>query len=131
MSLCDAVLSTETGNDNKLETLSGFAWSLRLRALMEQASNLAEALQFWRDTNNTLGINHGIGSAADNQFVALETKAGYTAYFHANDPRESGLVINGTQYGFPMPVCVAVVWRNRFCVGLHSPMTRLLFPWPA
>jgi hypothetical protein len=72
---------------------------------MEQASNMAEALQFWHDTNNTLGINHGIGSAADNQFVALETKAGYTAYFHANDSREADLVINGTRYGFPMPVC--------------------------
>jgi len=41
---------------------------------MEVASNLTEAMAFWNATNNTLGINHGIGSAADNRFLALETK---------------------------------------------------------
>ena len=115
----------ETGNDNKLETLTGFAWSLRLRALMENASNLAQATAFWKATNNTLGINHGIGSATDKQFLALETKAGYTAYFKANDPREADLVINGTHYGFPLPVCVhccyGILWYAcQFRVGCED-----------
>ncbi len=60
------------------------------------------------------GINHGIGSAADNQFLAMETKAGYTAYFKANDPREANFEVNGTNYGFPLTV------RVRICV--HVPM---------
>jgi hypothetical protein len=30
------------------------------------ASNLQEALNIWSTTNNTLGMNHQIGSAADN-----------------------------------------------------------------
>ena len=33
-----------------------------------------DALDFWRNTNNTMGINHGIGTASDAKFVALETK---------------------------------------------------------
>ncbi len=93
---------SETGNDNKLETLTGFAWSLRLRALMENTNDIASAMAFWESTNNTLGINHGVGSAADNQFLALETKAGYTAYFKANDPREANFQVNNTHYGFPL-----------------------------
>ncbi len=57
------------------------------------------------------GINHGIGSAADNQFLAMETKAGYTAYFKANDPREANFEVNGTHYGFPLTV--------RACLCVH------------
>jgi hypothetical protein len=57
--------------------IQGFAWSLRLRALMEETSNLQEAVSFWQATQNTMGLNHGIGSAADNSFLALETKVRY------------------------------------------------------
>ena len=92
----------EAGDDNKLVTLEGFAWSLRLRALMETATDLASAKQFWETTNNTMGLNHGVGSATDPGFLALETRAGYTAYFEANDPREADANVNGTHYGFPM-----------------------------
>lgn len=99
----------EAGDDNKLETLKGFAWSLRLRGVMENAHNLAEAKAYWQRYNNTLGINHGIGSAADPKFMALETRAGYTAFFEDNDAREAARQVNGTTYGFPMP---HAVWRT-------------------
>ena len=32
----------EAGDDNKLVSLEGFSWSLRLRGVMENATNLAE-----------------------------------------------------------------------------------------
>ena len=35
------------GLDSKYETLTGFAWSLRLRDVMETASNLADVKAFW------------------------------------------------------------------------------------
>lgn len=35
---------------------------------------MEEALSFWNKTKNTMGINHGIGSAADARFMALETR---------------------------------------------------------
>jgi hypothetical protein len=35
---------------------------------------MEEALAFWSKTKNTMGINHGIGSAADARFMALETR---------------------------------------------------------
>jgi hypothetical protein len=99
----------EAGDDNKLVTLEGFPWSLRLRAVMATAHNLAEARSFWKATNNTMGLNHGIGSAVDPGFLALETRAGYSAYFSANDAREAEAEVNGTKYGFPMP---DAVWRT-------------------
>jgi hypothetical protein len=53
--------------------LASLAASLSNR---ENAANLAQAEAIWEATNNTLGLNHGIGSAADGQFMCLETKAG-------------------------------------------------------
>jgi hypothetical protein len=47
-------------------------------------------------------------SAVCLQFLALETNAEYTAYFHANDSREASHVVNGTQYGFPIQ---DALWR--------------------
>ena len=99
----------ESGDDNKMETLQGFSWTLRLRYIMEMASTMSEALALWRATNNTLGINHGIGSAKSRQYVAIETKASYSAYFFDNDTREAQRIINGTQYGFPL---TEAVWRT-------------------
>lgn len=99
----------EAGNDNKVVTLDGFAWSMRLRYIMEQARDLKEAVALWEATNNTLGLNHGIGSAADKSFLCLETKAGYSAYFGANDEREANLTVDGTHIGAPMP---DAVWRT-------------------
>ncbi|EDQ87662.1 uncharacterized protein MONBRDRAFT_33219 [Monosiga brevicollis MX1] len=99
----------EAGNDSKDVTLNGFVWPLRLRAVMGTVKTQEDALDFWRNTNNTMGINHGIGTASDAKFVALETKAGYTAYFVDNDAREANFSIDGKQYGFPLK---DAVWRT-------------------
>jgi len=83
----------EAGNDVKKETFLGFPWVLRLRHILGNAGNLKEALSIWNQTNNTLGMNHGIGSANDQMFAALETMAGYTAFFFDNDPREANYTV--------------------------------------
>ena len=99
----------EAGDDNKLETLDGFAWPLRLRALMESVTTIDEAKSFWESTNNTLGINHGIGSAVDKKFLALETRAGYTAYVVGSVPRgPTGAVTMWV-------VCVVTHSSDNFC----------------
>eukprot|EP00048_Salpingoeca_helianthica_P015744 m.228380 g.228380 ORF g.228380 m.228380 type:complete len:489 (-) comp17465_c0_seq1:28-1494(-) len=99
----------EAGQDSRDETFDGFPWITRLRYIMENAHNLAEARALWMATNNTLGMNHGIGSAADTQFLALETRAHYTAYFGANDPREAAYVYEGQHMGAPLP---NALWRT-------------------
>jgi len=103
----------EAGDDNQEETFLGFPWVLRLRYVMEHAKDLGEASKLWSMTNNTMGINHGIGSAhegIDNpKFLVLETKAFYTAYFNDNDTREYEYVVDGVQYGFPLK---DAVWRT-------------------
>ncbi len=81
---------------------------------METSHSLADVVAFWQSTNNTLGINHGFGSGSESKFLALETNAVHTAYFYANDSRESGLTVNGTHYGFPL---VDALWRC-VCVAL-------------
>eukprot|EP01147_Barroeca_monosierra_P001154 gene1154-4373_t len=99
----------EAGDDTRNVTLEGFAWPLRLRAVMETARSMSDVLEFWKATNNTMGINHGVGTAADPRFLAMETEAKYTAYFFDNDPRERDLVIDGVKYGFPLP---HALWRT-------------------
>lgn len=84
----------------------GFPWVLRLRHIMAHAQNLDEALNLWKSTQSTVGFNHGIGSAADKQAVCLETMHGNDAIFHANDPREQNLVIDGQQIGLARPEAV-------------------------
>lgn len=42
-------------------TFRGFPWVLRLRHIMTYAKNIPEAIELWKDTNNTVGFNHGIG----------------------------------------------------------------------
>ena len=69
------------------------------------------------------GINHGVGSQADKAFLALETNAEDTAYFHADDPREANYTRNGEALGFPMQdalwrydhLRIAVRVRERVC----------------
>jgi hypothetical protein len=99
----------EAGDDNTMESGLGFGWGLRLRYVMENANDHASAKALWDATNTTMGLNHGIGSAKDNEFLVLEVKAGYTAYFHANDPREANYQVNGTYYGSPLP---EALWRT-------------------
>jgi len=112
----------ETGNDVTAETFNGFAWTFRLRYVMENAVNLASARKIWEATNNTLGMNHMIASASDVKSLsgshpayALETMKGYTAYFQDNDPREAALFYTDpktgkkTQMGWPLP---NALWRT-------------------
>ncbi len=60
---------------------------------MAKTKNLEEAINFWNSTNNTVGFNHGFGSANDQKAVLLETMMGNTAYFYDNDVREQSQVI--------------------------------------
>jgi hypothetical protein len=59
---------------------------------MGNARDLGEAEQIWKKTNNTLGMNHMVasGNVADKKSpaLAMETMAGYTAYFRDHDVRE-------------------------------------------
>jgi len=79
----------------------GFPWVLRLRHVMAYASNINEALSVWNATTNTVGFNHGVGSAADGTAVLMETMFGNTAVFGANDPREQDLVYKDQQIAAP------------------------------
>ena len=111
----------EAGNDVKQETFEGFTWSLRLRNVMENVVRVADAVELWKTTNNTLGLNHMIASAVDiseknpHPAVAVETMAGYTAYFYENDTRETALTYKDpdtgviTVLGAPLP---DAVWRT-------------------
>jgi hypothetical protein len=47
------------------ETELGFQWTLRLRYILMNAKNLAEAKNIWVSTKNTFGINHMVASAVD------------------------------------------------------------------
>jgi hypothetical protein len=42
-----------------------------MRYVMMNARNLKEALTIWKQTNNTLGMNFMIGSAADGKAIAM------------------------------------------------------------
>jgi hypothetical protein len=80
-------------------TFRGFPWVTRLRYAMSYASTIDEAMTLWNKTQNTVGYNHGFGSAKDGQAVVLETMKGNTALFYANDPREQDLVVFDEQIG--------------------------------
>ena len=64
-------------------TTQGFPWTLRLRNVMEVATDIASAQALWLAANNTCGFNHAVGSAAvadegQPRFMALETDAEHT-----------------------------------------------------
>ena len=106
----------EAGLDSHKENELGHQWTLRLRYLMAKAKNLVEAEAIWRNTNNTLGMNHmvGSGNVYDEKLPALvfETMAGYTAYFRDHDKREDNTTFTDpttkAKYvaGFSMPQVV-------------------------
>ena len=86
----------EAGLSSHYSTELGFQWTLRMRYVMMHAKNLDEALTIWRNTNNTLGMNFMISSAADvssgQPAIAMETMRGYTAFFRDNDARENNTI---------------------------------------
>lgn len=107
---------------------SGFPWMLRLRYIMENANDLTSALKLWNNTKNTVGFNHGIGSAKDAKFVVLETNAARSAIFTDMDPRESTATYTDdknvtVQIGFPLP---DAVWRTN---NPYDPGMRANFLW--
>ena len=108
-------------------TWRGFPWILRLREVMAKASTIEEGLAIWEATNNTVGFNHGIGSANDQKIVLLETMMQNTAAFYDNDPREQDLVVNyngiPTQIGVPR---VDAVYRTNHG---YDPYTVEHFMW--
>lgn len=103
----------EANLEEKQESFRGFPWMLRLRWIMTQALNLADAKAMWAASNNTVGFNHAVASAADRNMYVMETEAGYTAYFQANDPREAQAKYNTSAgqvpAGFPLP---EALWRT-------------------
>lgn len=110
-------------------TFDGFPWVLRLRYIMENAANLAEARKLWASTNNTVGFNHMVASAADLGALVMETKFDYTAYFGANDPREAAALFTdpttkvSTHIGAPM---AEAVWRTNHG---YDPVIMQHFEW--
>eukprot|EP00118_Oscarella_pearsei_P024914 m.307108 g.307108 ORF g.307108 m.307108 type:complete len:499 (+) comp41908_c0_seq1:30-1526(+) len=121
-------------------TFNGFPWVLRLRYIMERASNLEEAQMLWEKTNNTVGFNHMVASSADaaayakdksSKFsaLAMETMYNYTAFFADNDPREANALFTGSDgnvsshIGFPM---TEAVWRTNHG---YDPTIREHFEW--
>ena len=119
----------EANLESNLDSFRGFPWLLRLRHVMERASNLAEARSVWAETNNTVGFNHMIASAADQSALVIETNSQTSAYFSANDPREAaaafpgpgGRIIHGapmedavfrTNHGFDLSIVSHFMWNT-------------------
>ncbi|XP_065842108.1 uncharacterized protein [Oscarella lobularis] len=120
-------------------TFNGFPWVLRLRYIMEKASNLEEARSLWENTNNTVGFNHMVGSGNDavayamnkSKYcaVAMETMFNYTAFFPDNDPREANALYTNSEtnssdhIGFPV---TEAVWRTNHG---YDPIIREHYEW--
>ncbi|EGC28828.1 hypothetical protein DICPUDRAFT_159676 [Dictyostelium purpureum] len=92
-------------------TFNGFAWSMRLHYIMENAATIDEAFSLWESTNNTMGMCHSFASATEVQTAqypayALETMKGYTSFFYDNNPNEHSPTLTQTgaqtQMGYPM-----------------------------
>jgi hypothetical protein len=79
---------SEMNLDNSDVTLRGLPFPLRLRYVLEEAKDLETAQAAWAATNNTNSFNFMIGSAADNSALALETMAGFTAFYADDSPVE-------------------------------------------
>jgi hypothetical protein len=74
--------------DNSVVTFTGVPFPLRLRMVLEQASDLNSAMRVWNSTNNTNSFNFLLGSAKDSKAFALETIRGYTQEYADNSPVE-------------------------------------------
>ena len=104
----------EANLEEKNETFRGFPWVLRLRYVMENAQDLRQAMQLWLKTNNTIGYNHMIASAADagvgtRAASVFETAAFYNGQFYDNSTVEATALHDGQPYGFPLP---EALWRT-------------------
>lgn len=80
---------SEMNLDNNVVTFFGSPFPLRLRTIMEQATDLVSAEASWNAGNNTNSFNFMIGASADGQSRALETIRGFTQFYGANSSIEA------------------------------------------
>jgi len=124
----------EANLESDMDSFRGFPWLLRLRYIMENAASIDETWTLWENTNNTVGFNHMVASANDaanspHGALALETMAGYTAYFLDNDPREASATVfdeqknKNVRIGFPT---TEALWRTNHG---YDPMIREHYQW--
>lgn len=101
------ITTSEMNLDNSRVTFSGVPFPLRLRMVLESATDLETAMTTWNATNNTNSFNFLIGSAPDalrlrkegpgatgDGAYALETIMGFTAQFGANSTVERDATYN-------------------------------------
>ena len=134
--LSDHGLSVHEANlESNDISFSGFPWLLRLRHIMAYSEDLQTAMALWKESNNTVGFNHGVGSAADNKMILMETMAHNTAYFSDMDPRESSSPIGKprsnavyrTNHGYDPYTIAHYMWNNT--AALDDSISRYnLFP---
>ena len=74
------VTVSEMNLDNDVVTFSGVPFPLRLRMVLEGATDLTSAMQVWNATNNTNSFNFLIGSAAD--AIAVRSGSRYSRDRH-------------------------------------------------
>lgn len=110
----DGLAAGEAGVDVRNVTFRGFPWTLRMRHVLgSSGGTLDGAMRLWNATENTAGFFHLLGSAQDNEALALETMAGYTAQFGADDPRERALRFPAEYGGGPAGAPMAdALWRS-------------------
>ena len=121
-----AGLSVHEANlESKKDTYRGFPWLLRLREVMTKTDTLAGARSMWEATNNTVGFNHMVASASEKGAIAMETMAGYTAFFEPMDAREVDAVdpYTGDVYGYPLP---EALYRTNHG---YDPVTQENYQW--
>jgi len=102
----------EANLESNIDSFRGFPWLLRLRHIMEHASSLKEARALWEATNNTVGFNHMVASAADGGAIVMETNARTTAFFEDNDAREAGASLPGPGRAIKGAPLKGAVWRT-------------------
>ncbi len=114
------ITTSEMNLDNSVVTFAGAPFPLRLRMVLEGATDLASAMRIWNSTNNTNSFNFLIASAADGSALALETIMGFTQQYGANSPVEAAAVYQcpgnscrgwtnqtgAVRIGAPLPECV-------------------------
>ena len=83
------ITTSEMNLDNSIVTFFGAPFPLRLRRVLESATDLETAKSVWNSGNNTNSFNFLIGAAKDSQALAVETIRGYSAFFSANSPVEA------------------------------------------
>eukprot|EP00462_Mataza_sp_D1_P011077 CAMPEP_0175152558 /NCGR_PEP_ID=MMETSP0087-20121206/19184_1 /TAXON_ID=136419 /ORGANISM="Unknown Unknown, Strain D1" /LENGTH=525 /DNA_ID=CAMNT_0016439011 /DNA_START=17 /DNA_END=1594 /DNA_ORIENTATION=+ len=116
------VTTSEMNLDNSVVTFQGVPFPARLRYVLQQSTDLSEAMTTWDATNNTNSFNFMIGSATDSAAYALETIRGFTAHFGANDPIEQNAVYNCTSD----PTCSK--WTNGTgLVRIGKPLPEAVF----